>query len=486
VGEETAQPARRLLAEARLPTYDTPEHAVRAFAHVVRFHQGQERLMETPPSLPTSFATDRAAVRRIVDAALAEGRSLLTPPEARAVLRAYDVPVAREELAGTPAEAAACAARMACSVALKVWSPDIAHKSDVGGVVLGLETPRAVEAAAREMRERVRTERPDARLLGFTLEPMVVRPFAHELIVGASEDAQFGPVLLFGAGGVAVEVIGDRALALPPLNLKLARELMSRTRVHKLLQGFRDRPPAALDAIALTLVQVSQLIVDFGEIAELDVNPLLADASGVIALDARIRVRHFAGAAAARLAIRPYPSELEEPVARPGEPSFLLRPILPEDEPQLVAMFGALSPETVRRRFFSGMRQLRHGLAARLTQLDYDREMALVLTTAGPAGRQPIHGVVRIAADPDGERAEYAVVVRDELAGRGLGRLLMERMLDYARRRGIGEVFGYVQADNEPMLRLCGKLGFTRSHPADRPGEVVVVRSLRPALASGG
>jgi acetyltransferase len=256
---------------------------------------------------------------------------------------------------------------------------------------------------------------------------------------------------------------------------------MARTRVYKLLQGFRDRPPAALDEIASVLLKVSQLIIDFGEIAELDINPLLADAGGVVALDARIRVQRFAGPATARLAIRPYPSELEQEIARPGEADLLLRPILPEDEPQLVATFAALSPETVRRRFFSGMRQLRHGLAARLTQIDYDREMALVLTTPGPAGRQPIHGVVRIAADPDGERAEYAVIVRDELAGRGLGRLLMERILDYARSRGIGEVFGYVQADNERMLRLCTELGFSRAHPADRPGEVVVVRSLRAA-----
>jgi acetyltransferase len=323
----------------------------------------------------------------------------------------------------------------------------------------------------------VRARRPQARVAGFTLEPMIERPLAQELIVGVSEDAQFGPVILFGRGGVAVEVIGDRALALPPLNLKLARELMSRTRVYKLLQGFRDRPPAALDEIALVLLKVSQLVVDFGEIAELDVNPLLADADGVLALDARIRIARFEGPAAKRLAIRPYPSELEKTLTLSDGAELLLRPIRPEDEPQLVAAFAALSPESVRLRFFSGMRALGHDLAARLAQIDYDREMALVLTTPGPAGRMPIHGVVRIAADPDNERAEYAIVVRDDMAGRGLGTLLLQQILEYARRRGIGEVFGDVLRRNTRMLEICRRLGFAQ---APLPGEADVLRvSLR-------
>jgi acetyltransferase len=479
VGDETAQPARQLLVEAGLPTYDTPEHAVRAFAHVVRFHQGQARLMETPPSRPAHLAVDPAAVRRILEAALGAGRSVLTAPEARAVLRAYGIPVVREEVARTPEEAAACAARLGAPVALKILSPDITHKSDVGGVALRLATPTSVEEAARAMLSRVRAQQPAARIEGFTLEPMIERPLAQELIVGASEDAQFGPVILFGSGGVAVELIGDRALALPPLNLKLARELISRTRVHKLLQGFRDRPAAALDAIAEVLLRVSQLVVDFGEIAELDVNPLLADAEGVVALDARVAVRRFAEAPATRLAIRPYPSELEETIARPDGTSLLLRPILPEDEPELVAAFASFSPETVRMRFLSSMRQLGHGLAARLTQIDYDREMALVLTTPGAPGRQPILGVARLAADPDAEHAEYAIVVRDALAGGGFGTLLMERLLAYARRRGIGEVFGWVLPENERMLEICRRLGFTVKRAPDQADLLRVSLDLR-------
>jgi acetyltransferase len=476
VGDETAQAARRLLIAARLPTYDTPEHAVRAFTHVVRFHRNQERLLETPPSLPDAFAADSAAARAIIDGVLAAGRTLLTAPESRAVLRAYGVPVVSEAIAHSPAEARQCAERIEAPVALKILSPDITHKSDIGGVVLDLATPAAVEAAAVAMLDRVRAKQPAARVAGFTLEPMIHRPLAQELIVGVSEDFQFGPVILFGQGGGAVEVIGDRAIALPPLNLKLAHELMGRTRVHKLLHGYRDRPPAALDQIALVLLKVSQLTVDFGEIVELDINPLLADHDGVLALDARIRVQRFDKPAATRLSIRPYPSELEETVAIADGTQFLLRPIRPEDEPRLVAGFAQLSPQSIRMRFFSTMRELPHSLAARLTQIDYDREMALVLTDPGPAGRQPIYGVVRVAADPDNERAEYAIVVRDDMTGRGLGMLLMQRLLAYAERRGIKEVFGDVLAENKRMLDIARRLEFTAAPLAEQPSIIRVTR----------
>jgi acetyltransferase len=478
VGDETAQAARRLLIEAGLPTYDTPEHAVRAFTHMVRFHRNQERLMETPPSLPDTFATDPTAVRAIIDDVLAAGRTLLSAPESRAVLRAYGVPTVSEVIADSPTAARQCAENMNAPVALKILSPDITHKSDVGGVVLGLATPAAVEAAAVAMLERVQLKQPAARLSGFALQPMVNRPLAQELIVGVSEDAQFGPVILFGHGGVAVETIGDRAIALPPLNLKLAHELMGRTRVHRLLSGFRDRPAAALDQIALVLLKVSQLTVDFGEITELDINPLLADHEGVLALDARVRVRRFDGPAATRLSIRPYPSELEEMLTATDGTRFLLRPIRPEDEPQLVAGFAQLSPQSIRMRFFSTMRELTHNLAARLTQIDYDREMALVLTDPGPTGRQPIYGVVRLAADPDNERAEYAIVVRDDMAGRGLGMLLMRRMLAYAERCGIKEIFGDVLAENKRMLDITRRLDFAAERLSGQPDIVRVTRRV--------
>ena len=478
VGGETAEPARRLLAAARLPTYDTPEHAVRAFAHIVRFHRNQERLTETPPSLPEAFQVDRPAARAIIDAVLAAGRTILTGPESRAVLQAYGVPVVTETVVRTPAEARRCAERLKAPVALKILSPDITHKSDVGGVVLDLATADAVEAAAVTMLARVKAKEPKARIDGFTVEPMIRRPLAEELIVGVSEDAQFGPVILFGQGGVAVEVIGDRAIALPPLNPKLAHDLMGRTRVHRLLRGYRDRPPAALDQVALVLLKVSQMVVDFGEIAELDINPLLADRDGVIALDARIRVQRFDKPAQARLSIRPYPRELESTATTADGTTYLVRPIRPEDEPALVAAFAKLSVESIRMRFFSVMRELPHSLAARLTQIDYDREMALIATDPATADPEPIYAVVRLAADPDNEKAEFAIIVRDDVAGRGLGMLLMRRILAYAAQRGIKEIFGDVLAENRRMLDLCRRLDFAATPLPDQPGLIRVTRTV--------
>jgi acetyltransferase len=282
--------------------------------------------------------------------------------------------------------------------------------------------------------------------------------------MGMAVDKQFGPFLLFGRGGTAAEVINDKALALPPLNLALAREMMGRTRIWRQLLGYRDVPPADTDAIARTLVQLSQLIADFAEIAELDINPLLASAKGVIALDARVRlVKADGGEAGKRFSIPSYPKELEriEPIAGMGE--MLLRPIRPEDGPALEHMFEQLSLEDVRLRFFTPMRELPRGLLARLTQIDYDREMAFVLIDRSSG---EFVGISRISTDPDNIRAEFAISVLSNLKGRGLGRLLMERVIAHARARGTQEIAGDVLNENSRMLALCRELGFSiHAHP---------------------
>ncbi len=346
-------------------------------------------------------------------------------------------------------------------MALKILSSDITHKSDVGGVVLDL-VPSEVRAAAAAMLERVGERKPGVRVAGFTVQEMVRRGGAHELILGVSEDRQFGPVLLFGQGGTAVEVVADKALALPPLNLNLAREVMSRTRIHRLLQGYRDRPPAALDAIALSLLRLSQLVCDIDEVVELDINPLLADAKGVVALDARVKVRPAQGGPAqARLAIRPYPRELEERVEFARIGAMRLRPVRPEDEPAFHRAFERLSPEDIRMRFFAPLRRLSHEMAARLTQIDYDREMAFVLETPPADGaRAEICGVARLACDPDGKRGEFAVIIRSDLKGHGMGAFLMRKIIDYARARGVEELFGDVLQENTAMRQLCLDLDF--------------------------
>ena len=321
-------------------------------------------------------------------------------------------------------------------MALKILSPDIIHKSDVSGVSLNLETPEVVRDNAGAMLARIRELRPDARLEGFTVQPMVRRPHALELIVGMVDDSHFGPVILFGHGGIAVEVIGDKALALPPLNMHLAHEVMSQTRVYSLLQGYRGTPAADLESIALTLVKVSQLICDLAEIAELDINPLLADEQGVMALDARIRVVRAERPAMDRLAILPYPKELEETLVLPDGRKLLIRPIRPEDEPNFQKIFASLTPEEIRLRFLHLMNVLSHDQAARLTQIDYDREMALVVEGRDQAGEAELYGGVRISADPDKERAEYAILLRHDMTGLGLGPMLLRRIINYARGSG--------------------------------------------------
>ena len=297
LGEGAAAEPRRMFAQNRIPTYETPGKAVKAFMHLVRYHRNQELLMETPQSVPELFDVDSDAVRAIIDRAMAEGRKWLTEFEAKQALAAYGVPVVDTRKAATPEEAGGMAAAIGKAVALKILSPDIVHKSDIGGVKLRLQTPDEVKAQAEAMLERVREVHPDADIEGFTVQEMAVRPHAHELIIGMVDDVLFGPVILFGQGGTEVEVVGDKALALPPLNMTLAREMMQQTRIHKLLKGYRARPAADLDGISLTLLKVSQLISDFAEIAELDINPLFADEDGVLlrapAVDERARV--FAG-----------------------------------------------------------------------------------------------------------------------------------------------------------------------------------------------
>lgn len=478
VGEQTSRAARQKFAENHLLSYETPEQAVRAFMHLVTFQHNRTLLAETPPSLPTEFSPALDDAKSIISLALQQGRDFLTAPESLAVLRAYGVPTAAETIGRSPADARTAAASIAGPVALKLLSPDITHKSDVGGVILNIETPEEVEAAATAMLAGVRQKRPDARIEGFTVSAMIDRTGAHELIVGATVDPQFGPIILFGQGGISVEVTADRALALPPLNLKLAHELIANTRVYRLLQGYRDQPPAAIDEIALTILKISQIMVDLGDIVELDVNPLLARPDSVLALDARIRVKKADATATSRLAIKPYPKELEETVTLPDGTAFRLRPIRPEDEPAMLAAFDLLSADAKEQRFFRAMARASHGMVAGLTQIDYDREMAFVLTSLDPAEPPQIFADVRIHMDPDREGAEYAIIVRDDVAGRGLGSLLMQRILAYARSIGVQHIFGKVLIHNERMLAICRRLGFSLRAEPEMPAILHVAKDL--------
>jgi acetyltransferase len=459
LGGDAVRQARGIFAQAGIPTYDTPEEAARAFLQIVQYQRNQDLLMEVPPSRSADFAHDREKALAVVRSALAEGRTMLSEPEAKAVLAAYGIPVVNTQIAATVEEAVRIAPNIGFPVALKILSPDVTHKSDVGGVALDLENVEAVDAAAQRMRVRLQQYRPNATLQGFTVQSMVRRPNAHELIVGVTTDSVFGPVILFGAGGTAVEITADRAIGLPPLNMVLAGELISRTRIAKLLAGYRDRLPADVAAISRTLIQVSHLIADIPEIGELDINPLLADDQGVLALDARIRVAPSSATGVDRFAIRPYPEELEEWINWQGR-QVLLRPIKPEDGAQHLEFFNALNEDDVRYRLFMPMRELRRSQLARLTQIDYDREMAFIATREGGGGRVETLGVARAIVDPDNIAAEFAIIVRSDLKGQGLGPILLKKLVDYCRSRGTRELLGEALAQNERVIALARRFGF--------------------------
>jgi acetyltransferase len=484
LGEESAVDARRLFTQNRIPTYETPDQAVRAFMHLVRSRRNHELLMQTPASI-SAAKPDRDAVKEIVREALAEGRNVLSNIESKWVLRAYGIPVVETATARDPAEAAKVAASIGFPVVLKILSPDITHKSDVGGVRLSLANAAAVELAARQMIETVHTHAPEAHIEGFMVEAMVRKPYAQELIAGVANDAAFGPVILFGQGGTSVEVVGDRAIGLPPLNAVLAEELISRTRVAKLLKGYRDHPPCNMEAIEATLIALAQMVSDIDEIVELDINPLLADPDGVIALDARIALKPYEGMPGGRLAIRPYPSELERTLVMNDGMHVAIRPIRPEDEPLLLDMFAKSSREDIRLRFFAPIKEISHAFAARLTQIDYNREMALCALTMPESGPETLLGAVRLIIDPNGESAEFAVFVRSDLKGKGLGYRLMTEILAFAYSRNVGHVFGEVLAENTSMLHVAEALGFTLKRSADDPGVVHVDLPMTKAPARG-
>jgi acetyltransferase len=472
LGDKGARDARAAFQEHRIPTYDTPTGAVRAFMLHVRHNRNQRLLLEIPQAAPTRHEHDLKTARSLVEKALADKREWLSEAEAKHLLAAYGIPVVDTRIVSSSAEAAKVAEELGYPVALKILSPDITHKSDVGGVALGLESAEAVSEAASRMLSRVARFHPGAEIEGFTVQQMVRKPDAFELILGIVDDATFGPVILFGQGGTAVEVVRDKAMALPPLNKVLADDLISRTRVSRLLEGYRGHAPADREGIAAALMALGDLAADNPEVAELDINPLWADGDGVVALDARVRIVPAKSRGTSRFAIRPYPVSLEGELTDRDGRTYPLRPIRPEDAPLTDELLAHTDPEDVRLRFLSPLRKLPRQLAARLTQIDYDREMAFVVFTDG--SRKEFGAVGRLSEDPNRERAEFAIIVRSDLHGHGLGYALMQRLIAYAKTRGIGEIFGHVLRENRGMLNMCDDLGFTR-HPT--PGDPSLVET---------
>jgi acetyltransferase len=463
LGVEGASEARVKFQEAGIPTFDSPNDAVRGFGYLWQYAKAQEALLRTPPREADLSSIDPKAALAVMRKAGLDGRRMLTEPEAKKVLAAYGIPTVPTRIATALDEVEEIAAdllQQGQGLAVKVLSKDISHKSDVGGVRLGLRSAAEARSAAREIKDRMAKLRPEAKLEGFTVQPMIVLPQAHELLLGVSEDRLFGPVILFGAGGTAAELVDDTAVALPPLDIELARSLMEQTRIFKLLKGYRDRASAALDAVADSLVRLSQLVIDCPALRELDINPLLADQNGVIALDARIGIEPReldVPGPNPRLAIRPYPNQWETTAETPEGMRVFIRPIRPADENLYGDFIAKLSPEDIRFRFLSPRKEFSHQFIARFTQIDYARAMAFV---ALPKNQQELLGVARLAADPDYRSAEYAIIVRSDLKGRGLGFLLMRHLIRYAESEGFRNLYGGVLAENERMLKMCRDLGF--------------------------
>jgi acetyltransferase len=468
VGEDNATAG--VFDAARIPHYRTETDAVRGFMHLVRYREAQDALMEAPPSLPEHFIRAGATAREVVERALADKRGWLDPLEVARVFAAYAIPIAPVALARTPDEAAAAATSLLASgaIAVKIFSHDIVHKSDVGGVRLNLASAAAVRRAAADIMARAQAARPDARIEGVIVQSMVARPKARELLVGLADDPTFGPVVAFGWGGTAVATIDDKALALPPLDLNLAHDLIARTRVARLLRAYRNVPAAREDEVALALVKIAQLAADIPEIRELDINPLLADDAGVIAVDARVAIAPLTGEKRGpghpRFAVRPYPKEWERTIRVGKGHEVFVRPVRPDDEALMRAFFTKVTMEDVRLRFFAPVRDFSREFIARLTQIDYARAIALIAIE--PAGGEML-GAVRLHADANFDRGEYAILVRSDLKGHGLGWSLMQIMIEYARWLGLQTIEGQVLRENTTMLQMCRQLGFKIAEDPD-------------------
>ncbi|MHA7774354.1 bifunctional acetate--CoA ligase family protein/GNAT family N-acetyltransferase [Roseibium sp. M-1] len=474
---------RAELSEARIPNYSSPAEAARSLMHLSHDAQAREFLMAAPPSLPSSFSPDVARARDLVETALKEGRTWLSPPEVVAVLEAYDLPIMATVMAATPEEAAEKSRPLFQTTArcvAKLISPDLPFKSRIDGVRLGLESPEAVRHAAAELIDKTRRDYPDARIAGISLHPMLEDRHGLELYMGLAETPEFGPVLVFGHGGTAIEESEDVALELPPLDLNLAHAQIGRTRITRLLDGGPARPALDRAALAEALVKLSQITIDIPEIQELDINPLVSLPTGLIALDARMTLCHPekrpGRTGGSRLVIAPYPQEWERTLTLKGEREIFVRPVRPEDEDLFKAFFEQVTPEDLRLRFFAPVRDFSHRFLSRLTQLDYAR--AIAFAAIEPADGSLL-GVVRLHADPDHQTGEYAVMVRSDLKGQGLGWALMKLIIEYARADGIEVIKGEVLKENTSMIAMCQALGFTVGTSPDDPGIALVTLPVK-------
>lgn len=465
MGGRDVEQGRAIFYKAGIPTYETPERAVQAFMYMYSYDRNLELLQAIPPHLDHTLQFDRTRAATIIHNTLNQGRDLLTEVESKALVAAYGIPVNRTEVATSAEEAIHLAQEMGYPVAMKIYSHDIIHKSDAHGVQLNLHDDKDIKRTFTEVLDNAHVYDPKAELFGVTIQPMLNRP-DYELILGCKKDADFGPVILFGMGGIMTEILKDQDIALPPLNRLLARKLIESTRVYQLLKGYRNRPPANLVMLEEILIRLSQLMIDFPEIVELDINPMIMIKDEAYAVDARVFVRSTNVPSPLHLVISPYPNQYEMTTVTKKGLEIFIRPIKPEDAPLLVDLFHALSVKSIYFRFFSPLKSISHKMLARFTQIDYDREIALVAIKETEIGEEII-GVARLMCDPDCRRAEFAVLVGDPWQRKGVGEKLLGHCITIAKEHGIKSIWSIALSENANIINLARKFDFTVTRDPD-------------------
>jgi acetyltransferase len=487
MGDATVDEARSIMTAADLPTFRTPEAAVGAFGNIATFYENQQLLLQTPPPLSALAPPDVECARLIIESVLAERRNVLTEMESKALLAAFHIPVTHTALARNANEAMMLASQLGFPVALKIDSPDISHKSDVQGVALNVMSGASARDTFDEMMRNVARLQPKARINGITVQKMASARRGREIYVGLVNDAPFGPIIMFGAGGTMVELIGDRAMELPPLNQFLARRMIDRARVAETLGSWRGAPAVDREALEQLLLRVSEMVCELPQLREMDINPVIVDEHGAVAVDARIVVANAAQSGHyGHLAILPYPARHEQIVPLPGGGEYLVRPIRPDDAMMLQEMVQGLSAESRYFRFVSSRSELPPTMLARFTLIDYDREMALVAVQkqrgvdadGNAVETEHIIGVSRYVTNPDQDSCEFALVVSDAFGGKGIGSRLMQGIMDVAREKGLKEIDGLVLSNNPGMLKLMRSLGFSVQSYAEDPDFKLVRHTL--------
>jgi len=480
MGEEQVIEGRSLLEHSGIPAFRMPEAAVELYFHISTYYQNQKLLLQTPVATLQQTRQETEGAKMLIEAVLQEHRKVLSEMESKAILRAFRIPVAQTMVARTPTEALLLAEQIGFPIAMKVDSPDLVRKTEAGGVRLNITNAPSVRNAYHDIIEMVQKKNPDARINGVSIEPYLARPNGRELMIGVERDPTFGPIITFGSGGSEVEIFSDLAVALPPLNRFLAQDLIRSTRAALVLGEYHNMPPINMTALEEVLLNVSEMVCELPWLQELDINPLIVDDKGAIAADARIVIDYASntGDRYSHMAIHPYPAHLVQDWEQPDGRTVTIRPIRPEDSAMEQEFVKNLSDESKYYRFMDTLRELTQAMLVRFTQIDYDREMALVATIQGKNGKEIQIGVARYVTNPDGESVEFALAIADDWQKHGVGRKLMSALIEIARQKGFRAVVGDVLAMNTKMFRLMSTLGFTIHPHPDDPSVKRVICSL--------